>query len=261
MSGRREEILDAALAIADERGLEAVSMRALADRVGVTPMALYRHVKDKAALLDGMVGRLLSALLPSDPSQERTWDEQLSTLAHACRQVAQRHPWAAHLLFSRPAVTPDAVRAVDIIYLALIEAGVPEPEVPRLERLISTFVIGFAASEASGRFTPAPSIRATAAVSLRTANYPATAGSGRIWIFPSTSPPSSRPTWPTSCDWWWERRGGRSSRGRGEVAAVPRVGPLGLMRPSGCGRACGGPIPSDPMPLWPGGPPGPRWPG
>jgi hypothetical protein len=43
---------------------------------------------------------------------------------------------------------------VDIIYTALIEAGVPTPEVPRLERLISTFVIGFAASEASGRFTP-----------------------------------------------------------------------------------------------------------
>ncbi|MEU1480670.1 TetR/AcrR family transcriptional regulator [Streptomyces sp. NPDC001668] len=154
MSGRREEILDAALALADERGLEAVSMRALADRVGVTPMALYRHVKDKAALLDGMVGRLLSALLPSDPAREPAWDERLNALAYACREVTQRHPWAAHLLFSRPAVTPDAVRAVDIIYLALIEAGVPEPEVPRLERLISTFVIGFAASEASGRFTP-----------------------------------------------------------------------------------------------------------
>lgn len=154
MSGRREEILDAALAIADEHGLEAVSMRALADRVGVTPMALYRHVKDKAALLDGMVGRLLAALLPSDTTKDQTWDERLSTLAHACRKVTQRHPWAAHLLFSRPAVTPDAVRAVDIIYTALIEAGVPAPEVPRLERLISTFVIGFAASEASGRFTP-----------------------------------------------------------------------------------------------------------
>ena len=163
MSGRREEILDAALAIADERGLEAVSMRALAERVGVTPMALYRHVKDKAALLDGMVGRLLSALLPADgadgadgahPGEGRAWDERLAALAHACREVTQRHPWAAHLLFSRPAVTPDAVRAVDIIYLALIEAGVPEPEVPRLERLISTFVIGFATSEASGRFAP-----------------------------------------------------------------------------------------------------------
>jgi hypothetical protein len=68
--------------------------------------------------------------------------------------VTRRHPWAAHLLFSRPAVTPDAVRAVDIVYTALIDAGVPESQVPRLERLISTFVIGFAASEASGRFTP-----------------------------------------------------------------------------------------------------------
>ncbi|MFJ1652772.1 TetR/AcrR family transcriptional regulator [Streptomyces sp. NPDC088337] len=154
MSGRREEILDAALAIADERGLEAVSMRALADRVGVTPMALYRHVKDKAALLDAMVGRLLAALLPSGTAEDQAWDERLNALAHACRAVTQRHPWAAHLLFSRPAVTPDAVRAVDIIYTALIEAGVPEPEVPRLERLVSTFVIGFAASEASGRFAP-----------------------------------------------------------------------------------------------------------
>ncbi|MEU4170265.1 TetR/AcrR family transcriptional regulator [Streptomyces sp. NPDC026665] len=154
MSGRREEILDAAVAIADEHGVDAVSMRALADRVGVTPMALYRHVKDKSALLDGMVGRLLTALLPTDPAGHHTWDERLRALAHAARNVTQRHPWAANLLFSRPAVTPDGLRAVDIIYTALIEAGVPEPQVPRLERLISTFVIGFAASEASGRFTP-----------------------------------------------------------------------------------------------------------
>ncbi|MFI9604542.1 TetR/AcrR family transcriptional regulator [Streptomyces sp. NPDC052043] len=152
MSGRREEILDAALAVADERGLEAVSMRAVADRVGVTPMALYRHVEDKAALLDGMVGRLLAALLPSEAVENQAWDERLGALARACRAVTHRHPWAAYLLFSRPAVTPDAVRAVDIIYTALIEAGVPEPEVPRLERLVSTFAIGFAASEASGRF-------------------------------------------------------------------------------------------------------------
>ncbi|MFJ9537593.1 TetR/AcrR family transcriptional regulator [Streptomyces sp. NPDC101225] len=156
MSGRREEILDAALDIADEHGLEAVSMRALADRVGVTPMALYRHVKDKGALLDGMLGRLLAALLPSEPpgEQKQNWEERLTALAHASRAVTQRHPWAAQLLFSRPAITPDAVRAVDIIFLALLEAGVPEPEVPRLERMISTFLIGFAASEASGRFAP-----------------------------------------------------------------------------------------------------------
>ncbi|MGC4982558.1 MULTISPECIES: TetR/AcrR family transcriptional regulator [unclassified Streptomyces] len=157
MSGRREEILDAAVAIADEHGLDAVSMRALADRVGVTPMALYRHVKDKSALLDGMVERLLAAIASSGRAGERTWKERLTALAHAAREVAQRHPWAANLLTSRPAVTGDGARAVDIIYTALIEAGVPEPQVPRLERLISTFVIGFAASEAAGRFTPGDS--------------------------------------------------------------------------------------------------------
>ncbi len=164
MGGRREEILDAALAIADERGLDGVSMRAVAERVGVTPMALYRHVGGKAELLDDMAGHLLSALLPPDDGQDRQgdqqghqqgaqrWDERLAALAHGFRAMVRRHPWAAPLLFSRPAVTPDAVRAVDVIFAALIEAGVPDREVPRLERLLSTFVIGFAASEVSGRF-------------------------------------------------------------------------------------------------------------
>ncbi|MCC5579441.1 TetR/AcrR family transcriptional regulator C-terminal domain-containing protein [Microtetraspora sp. AC03309] len=154
MGGRREEILDAAVAIADEHGLDAVSMRALADRVGVTPMALYRHVSDKAALLDGMVGRLLAALRPPVAAGERPWSERLGALARACREVTRQHPWAAPLLFSRPAVTPDAVRTVDVVYTALIDAGVPDRDVPRLERLIGTFVIGFAASEAGGRFAP-----------------------------------------------------------------------------------------------------------
>ncbi|WP_405086935.1 TetR/AcrR family transcriptional regulator [Microbispora sp. NBC_01389] len=152
MSGRREEILDAALAIADEHGIGKVSMRALAERVGVTPMALYRHVSDKAELLDGMVGRLLAGLLPPDAGKGQAWHERLTALGYAVRAMARRHPWAAGLLFSRPAVTPDAVRVVDLIYTALVDAGVPDREVPRLERLISTFVIGFAASEASGRF-------------------------------------------------------------------------------------------------------------
>ncbi|GLX08451.1 TetR/AcrR family transcriptional regulator [Microbispora sp. NBRC 16548] len=160
MGGRREEILDAALAIADERGLDGVSMRAVAERVGVTPMALYRHVGGKAELLDAMAGHLLSALLPPDDGKDRQgdqqgaqrWDERLAALARGFRAMVRRHPWAAPLLFSRPAVTPDAVRAVDVIFTALIEAGVPDREVPRLERLVSTFVIGFAASEVSGRF-------------------------------------------------------------------------------------------------------------
>jgi Tetracyclin repressor-like, C-terminal domain len=56
------------------------------------------------------------------------------------------------LLFSRPAVTPDAVRVVDAIYQALIDAGVPPDQVARLERMLSTFVLGYAVSEVGGRF-------------------------------------------------------------------------------------------------------------
>jgi hypothetical protein len=55
-------------------------------------------------------------------------------------------------LFSRPAVTPDATRVTEFINAAIREAGVPEPQVGRLERLVTTFVIGFAASEVLGRF-------------------------------------------------------------------------------------------------------------
>lgn len=154
MSGRRQEILDAAMAIADEDGLDRVSMRTVAEHVGVTPMALYRHFDSKAALLDGMVERVVTSLEPEHVTG--SWDERLTALAYAYRGVAQRHPWSAQLLFSRPSVTPGAVQATRFIYAAIREAGVPESQVGRLERLVTTFVIGFAASEALGRFAGRP---------------------------------------------------------------------------------------------------------
>jgi AcrR family transcriptional regulator len=150
MSQRRQEIVEAAIAIADKGGLDAVSMRTVADQVGVTPMALYRHFDGKVALLDGMVERLVTSLQPERVSG--TWDERLTALAHAYRGVAQRHPWSAQLLFSRPSVTPDAARVTEFIYAAIRQAGVPESQVGRLERLVTTFVIGYAASEVLGRF-------------------------------------------------------------------------------------------------------------
>ena len=179
MPDRRQEILDAALALADEQGLGAVSMRAVAERTGVTPMALYPHVGNKAALLDGMLGRLLADLLPpvtaaadhwrasgtthgrasgtthgrASGTTSQDWRQRLRTIAHLARGLAHRHPWAATLIFSRPSVAPDAVRVVDQIYAALIDAGVPDADVARVERLVSTFVIGYGASETGGRFS------------------------------------------------------------------------------------------------------------
>jgi len=149
----RTTILDAALRLADERGLEAVSMRAVADRVGVTPMALYPHIGSKDALLDGLVDRMLAEYLPEESTLPALpWRERLRSIGRGVRDLSRRHPAAFTLLFQRPAVTGDAVRMVDLIYRMLLDAGVPDDQVPRLERLLTTFCMGFALSEVSGRF-------------------------------------------------------------------------------------------------------------
>jgi AcrR family transcriptional regulator len=145
----REAVLAAALRLADEHGLEAVTMHAVAERLRVTPMALYRHVDDKNALLDGLVELLLTE--QSLPRGGR-WDERLVALADAIRDTARRHPAVFPLLLTRPAVTPAARVVRDAVQSALREGGLPETEVARAERLVSTAVLGFAASEAAGRF-------------------------------------------------------------------------------------------------------------
>lgn len=147
----KQQILDEALALADEQGLAAISMRAVARRLGLTSMALYPYVGTKDDLLDGMVGRLLADLLP-EPGASAGWRERLRAVARAARALASAHPGAYPLLMVRPSVTPDALRVVDLIYAALLDAGVPEPQVPRLERMLSTFVLGHATSEVNGRF-------------------------------------------------------------------------------------------------------------
>ena len=146
----RTAILAAALQIADDQGLDAVTMHAVARRLQVTPMALYRHVASKAALLDGLVEALLTEL--PLPPRELPWDEFLAALAAGIRATARRHPGVFPLLLSRPAVTPAAMGVRDAIHHALRQAGVPETNVARTERLLSTAVLGFAASEAAGRF-------------------------------------------------------------------------------------------------------------
>ena len=146
----RETILDETLALADERGLAGVSMRAVAACLGVTAMSLYHHIRDKDDLLDGLVERLLAEL--SLPDWDLPGEERLHALASSMRQTATRHPDAFSLLLGRPVATPAALAVRQVAYTALSDAGVPDELVPRAERLLSTFVIGFAASEVGGRF-------------------------------------------------------------------------------------------------------------
>jgi AcrR family transcriptional regulator len=146
----RAAILGAAMQLADERGLEAVTMHAVAQRLNVTPMALYRHVDGKQALLDGLVEALLTS--SPLPAAEAPWPARLMAISKAVRSTAKAHPAVFPLLLTRPAVTPAARAVRDCVLAALGEAGLGADEAAQAERLLSTAVLGFAASEAAGRF-------------------------------------------------------------------------------------------------------------
>ncbi|HET9972187.1 MAG TPA: TetR/AcrR family transcriptional regulator [Streptosporangiaceae bacterium] len=146
---RRAEILDAAIALADAEGFAAVTLRAVAQLVGVTAMALYGYFPDKDSLLDAMADRVIGEV--PFPAQAG-WRDRLLAAAELVRVVAREHPSVIQYAFTKPAQTPRTLRVVEFTYQALLDAGVPHAEIPRLERFVSTFVIGWALSEASGRF-------------------------------------------------------------------------------------------------------------
>jgi AcrR family transcriptional regulator len=146
---RRAEILDAAIAQADAEGLAAVTMRAVAQRVGVTAMALYGYFPDKDGLLDAMADRVIGEV--PDPSLPG-WRDRLLALAGLAREMAREHPSVIQYLFSRSAEIPRTLRILEFVYQALLDAGVPHAEIPRLERFVSTFLMGWALSEVNGRF-------------------------------------------------------------------------------------------------------------
>src|SRR5689334_21611788 len=100
-------------------------MHAVGRRLAVTPMALYRHVGGKDALLDGLVETLLTEVTETAASAREpnaSWEDRLVALAYAMRDTARRHPAVFPLLLSRPAVTPAARAARDAVYLGLRDA-------------------------------------------------------------------------------------------------------------------------------------------
>ncbi|MFI5607967.1 TetR/AcrR family transcriptional regulator [Amycolatopsis sp. NPDC051903] len=170
-TARRSEILGAALDLAAERGLPALSMRGVAARLGLTPMALYGYFRSKDDLLDGLAAHLLT-LLPV-PDADLAPLARLRELAGGVRAVALAHPAVASLLFTRPAPSEHSLGYVDRVYSALLAAGVPDADVPRLERLLSTFVLGFVLSEVEGRFTAGSRLARSRRVALGPADLPA----------------------------------------------------------------------------------------
>lgn len=117
----RERVLAAAIGLADEHGLDAVSMRRVGEALGVEAMSLYRHIRNKDDLLDGMVDAAIAQFPARDQSVE--WRESLRALVRGAHDVLLAHPWVAALATGRPAVGPARLRFVDTVLAVLLAGG------------------------------------------------------------------------------------------------------------------------------------------
>src|SRR5215212_4121879 len=116
----RERILRAAIALADEGGIDALSMRKLGQELGVEAMSLYHHVANKDDLLDSIVDAVTSEIeVPGDPD----WKEALRRTAISSHEVFLRHRWACSLMMRRARVSPERMQWMEAVLRAFREAG------------------------------------------------------------------------------------------------------------------------------------------
>jgi len=116
----RDRVLRAAVALADTAGIESLSMRKLAQELGVVPMALYKHVANKEELLDGMVDVVVGEIDPPVPGTG--WRSAVRQRILSARQALLRHPWASRVLESRTNPTPLVLAYMDSM-IGMFRAG------------------------------------------------------------------------------------------------------------------------------------------
>lgn len=122
----RERVLRAAIAIADEGGIESLTMRRLAEKLGAAPMSLYYHVANQEALLDGVADLILGEIIDVTSKIEvtsRDWKSALRQRILAAREILLRHPWAPGLIESRTNMSTSSLRYFDSLIGLLLEAG------------------------------------------------------------------------------------------------------------------------------------------
>jgi AcrR family transcriptional regulator len=143
-------VVSAAIALADAEGLEAVTMRRVAQELGVVPMTLYTYVPDKAALLDLMLDRLYLQM-PRQPHAEATWRARLTGIAAENQALYQQHPWTASLSPSRPPLGPGLMAKYEHELRAFDGTGLDEVETDSALTYLLGFVQASARAEADAR--------------------------------------------------------------------------------------------------------------
>ena len=137
----QERVLLAALRLADEKGLEALSMRNLAQVLKVEAMSLYNHVASKEELLAGLVELVAGEI--DVPVVGGNWKEELRRRAHSAHRVLTKHPWAAMLFVSRMNIGPNMLRYVDATIACLHAEGFSFPLADHVWNTLDAFIYGF----------------------------------------------------------------------------------------------------------------------
>jgi AcrR family transcriptional regulator len=143
----RDQVLRAAVALADEGGIEALSMRKLGQVLGVEAMSLYNHVANKSDLLDGMIDIMFSEI--GLPAGDSGWKQAMWQRAISAREVLGRHRWAIGLMESRRSPGPATLRHHDAVLGCLRQAGFPVDLTAHAYSLLDSYIYGFALQEAS----------------------------------------------------------------------------------------------------------------
>jgi AcrR family transcriptional regulator len=148
-----EAIVSAAVEIADSEGLEAVTMRRVAGRLGVGTMSLYRHVPGKAELLDLMLDKVDEC--PDDEVLAGlAWRPYLETCAWAMYELHLAHPWLLQVDQSRPLLGPNALAGLEMFMRGMRDMGLSDRERTMVLTAIDGYVRGLARSQVNSQLAP-----------------------------------------------------------------------------------------------------------
>ncbi len=148
----RERVLASAVALADAEGLKALSMRKLAQQVGVEAMSLYNHVKNKDDLLGGIVELVVEEI--DVPEIGGHWKQEMRRRCVSAHEVLMRHPWATMLIVSRANVGPASLRYVDATIGCLREAGFSWAMTDHAWNALDSHTYGFTLQKLNFPFDP-----------------------------------------------------------------------------------------------------------
>lgn len=139
----RAKVLRAGIALADAEGLDAVTMRRLAEDLGVVPMALYKHVADKDDLLDGMVDTLIADISAVPALQAEDWPRAVRETLTGARTVVTRHAWARRAIETRTERTPAVLAHMERVTQLFLAAGFTPDLTHHVMHLLGNRIWGF----------------------------------------------------------------------------------------------------------------------